>query len=131
VTGQNTVKTEADHPDSVIGVVALMRSLGTTDFDFYNGLINQLLNASTEGEASESELMLSVIEPRDQVEAMLASQMAAVNRLDDIRPPHLKSACHPGGYKIELPARRVFPHPVESGIRDVSADMQEVEGVTG
>jgi hypothetical protein len=83
VTGKDAVKTEVDHPDSVIGVVALMRALGTTDFDFYNGLINQLLNASKEKEASESgtNFMLSVIkgiEPRDQVEAMLASQMAAV-----------------------------------------------------
>jgi hypothetical protein len=40
-TGKGTVETEVDHPDSVIGVVALMRALGTTDFDFYNGLINQ------------------------------------------------------------------------------------------
>jgi len=84
VTGQNAVKTEVDHPDSVIGVVALMRALGTTDFDFYNGLISQLLNASREKEASESgtNFMLSVIkgiEPRDQTEAMLAAQMAAVH----------------------------------------------------
>jgi hypothetical protein len=82
VTGENSVRTEVDHPDGVIGVVALMRALGTTDFDFYNGLINQLLNASREKEASESgtNFMLSVIkgiEPRDQIEAMLAAQMAA------------------------------------------------------
>ena len=54
-----------------------MRALGTTDFDFYNGLLSQLLNASKEKEASESgtNFMLSVIkgiEPRDQIEAMLA-----------------------------------------------------------
>jgi hypothetical protein len=61
-----------------------MRALGTTDFDFYSGLLNQLLNASKEKEASESgtNFMLSVIkgiEPRDQIEAMLAAQMAAVH----------------------------------------------------
>jgi hypothetical protein len=83
VTGKDAVKTEVDHPDSAIGMVALMRALGTTDFDFYSGLTSQLLNASKEKEASESGMnfMLSVIkgiEPRDQVEAMLASQMAAV-----------------------------------------------------
>jgi hypothetical protein len=60
-----------------------MRALGTTDLDFYNGLIGQLLNASKEKEVSESgtNFMLSVIkgiEPRDQTEAMLAAQMAAV-----------------------------------------------------
>jgi hypothetical protein len=84
VIGKNTVKTEVDHPDSTIGSVALMRALGTTDFDFYSGLLNQLLNASKEKEASESgtNFMLSVIkgiEPRDQIEAMLAAQMAAVH----------------------------------------------------
>jgi hypothetical protein len=84
VTGKDAAKTEVDHPDSAIGMVALMRALGTTDFDFYSGLINQLLNASKEKEASESgtNFMLSVIkgiEPRDQIEAMLAAQMAAVH----------------------------------------------------
>jgi hypothetical protein len=84
VTGKNEVTTEVDHPDSVIGVVALMRALGTTDYDFYSGLIGQLLNASKEKEVSEggTNFMLSVIkgiEPRDQIEAMLAAQMAAVH----------------------------------------------------
>jgi hypothetical protein len=84
VTGQNAVKTEADHPDSLTGVVMLMRALGTTDLDFYNGLIGQLLNASKEKEVSEdgTNFMLSVIkgiEPRDQIETMLAAQMAAVH----------------------------------------------------
>ena len=84
VTGKDAAKTEVDHPDSAIGMVALMRALGTTDFDFYSGLISQLLNASREKEASESgtNFMLSVIkgiEPRDQTEAMLAAQMAAVH----------------------------------------------------
>jgi hypothetical protein len=83
MTGQNAVETAADHPDDLTGVVMIMRALGTTDLDFYNGLIRQLLNASKEKELSEgaTNFMLSVIkgiEPRDQVEAMLAAQMAAV-----------------------------------------------------
>jgi hypothetical protein len=83
VTGKDAVKIGVDHPDNTIGLVALMRAIGTTDFDFYNGLIGQLVNASKEKEASESgtNFMLSVIkgiEPRDQIEAMLASQMASV-----------------------------------------------------
>jgi hypothetical protein len=84
VTGKNEVQIGVDHPDSTIGVVALMGALGTTDYDFYNGLIGQLINASKESEASESgtNFMLSVIkgiEPRDEIEAMLAAQMAAVH----------------------------------------------------
>jgi hypothetical protein len=84
VTGKNEVDIGVHHPDSVIGAVALMRALGTTDSDFYNGLIGQLVNASKEKEASESgtNFMLSVIkgiEPRDQVESMLGAQMASVH----------------------------------------------------
>jgi hypothetical protein len=84
VTGKNAVEIGVDHPDSIIGAVALMGALGTTDYDFYSGLIGQLINASKESEASESgtNFMLSVIkgiEPRDEIEAMLAAQMAAVH----------------------------------------------------
>jgi hypothetical protein len=84
VTSQNTVKTEIDHPESAIGTVMLMQALGTTDFNFYNGLLGQLINAGKGKEISESGInfMLSVIkgiEPRDQIEAMLTAQMAAVH----------------------------------------------------
>jgi hypothetical protein len=83
-TEKNTVQIGADHPDSTIGTLALMRAVGTTDFDFYDGLIGQLVNASKETGPSErgANFMLSVvkgIDPRDQVEAMLAAQMAAVH----------------------------------------------------
>jgi hypothetical protein len=84
VTGPNAVDIGVHHPDNAIGAVALMHAIGTTDFDFYNGLIGQLVNASKEKEASESgtNFMLSVIkgiEPKDQIETMLAAQMAAVH----------------------------------------------------
>ena len=78
-------QSEIDHPDLLVGQLALMDALGTTDLDFFNGLLSQLKHASLEGgKLSERELnfMLSVIKgikPRDQVEAMLAAQMAAVH----------------------------------------------------
>jgi hypothetical protein len=58
-----------------------MRAVGTTDFDFYDGLLGQLINASKEAGASQrgANFMLAVvkgIEPRDQIEAMLGAQMA-------------------------------------------------------
>jgi hypothetical protein len=62
-----------------------MEALGTTDLNFYNGFVGQLLGASSQGGAANEEranFMLSVIKgikPRDQVEAMLAAQMAAVH----------------------------------------------------
>ena len=84
VTGKNEVDIRVDHPDRAIGGVALMQALGTTDPDFYNGLLSQLVNASRDAGSWErgANFMLSVIkgiEPRDQIEAMLVAQIAAVH----------------------------------------------------
>ena len=74
-----------DHPEEAIGDLLLMRALGTTDPDFLYGLLGQLANAGTQGREVDGRglnFMLSVVkgvEPKDQVEAMLASQMAAVH----------------------------------------------------
>ena len=73
-----------NHPDEAIASVLLMEAFGTVDGDFLNGLLGQLANAGTQGDQIEERglnFMVSVvkgIEPRDQVEAMLAAQMAAV-----------------------------------------------------
>ena len=62
-----------------------MKTLATTDVDFYSGLISQLLNAGTQGKVADGRglnFMLSVIkgvEPTDQLETMLAAQMAAIH----------------------------------------------------
>jgi hypothetical protein len=74
-----------DHPEPAVGQVLLMAALGTADHDFYSGLVRQLGEAcAQDGTVDERALnfMLSVvkgIKPRDQVEAMLAAQMAAVH----------------------------------------------------
>ena len=73
------------HPDEIIGWALLMDALGTTDMDFFNGLVDQLARATADGaEVNEKGInfMLSIIkdiEPRDQLEAMLAAQIAAVH----------------------------------------------------
>lgn len=74
-----------DHPDFAVGHILLMEALGATELEFLNGLLRQLANAGSQGKSlDESGLnfMLSVvkgIEPKDQVETMLAAQMAAVH----------------------------------------------------
>lgn len=74
-----------DHPEAGTGQLLLMQALGTTEPDFGNGLIGQLANAVTKGRAVDEgglNFMLAVVkgvEPKDQVEAMLAAQMAAVH----------------------------------------------------
>jgi hypothetical protein len=74
-----------DHPDLETGWLLLMNALGTTDVDFTEGLVSQLFNAGTVGENFDSKganFMLAVIRgiaPKDEVEAMIAAQMAAVH----------------------------------------------------
>lgn len=74
-----------DHPDPEIGSLRLMQALGSNSPDFANGLLNQVSNATGRGRRVSEEdtnFALSVIngiEPRDEVEAMLGAQMAAVH----------------------------------------------------
>jgi hypothetical protein len=74
-----------DHPDKLVGEALVMEILASADGDFLNGIVSQLANASAHGRDIDERglnFMLSVIkdiEPRDQLEAMLAAQMAAVH----------------------------------------------------
>jgi hypothetical protein len=78
-------KVTADHPDEPLAYALLREALGTVNVDFMNGLLSQLANAgSHRGQIDEGALkfMLSVvtgIKPKDQLEAMLAAQMAAIH----------------------------------------------------
>jgi hypothetical protein len=74
-----------DHPNLGVAQIALMQAIGTTDADFYSGIILQLMNVVSPGKEPDeagTNFMLSIvkgIKPRDQIEAMLAAQMAAVH----------------------------------------------------
>ena len=74
-----------DHPHQLVGRALVMDALASADEDFLNGIMNQLANASAHGQDIDERglnFMLSVIkgiEPRDQLEAMLAAQMGAVH----------------------------------------------------
>ena len=64
--------------------VLLMKELGTTDIDFLDGLLGQLADIGTRGRKLERGLnfmfsLVKGVQPRDQIEAMLAAQMAAVH----------------------------------------------------
>ena len=78
-------KVAIDHPNEIIGHALLMEVVKAGDPDFLHGILGQLAKASLDGpEIDERGLnfMLSIIkgiEPRDQVETMLAAQMAAVH----------------------------------------------------
>ena len=81
----NGVQISIDHADPPLGCLLLMQAIGTTDASFLQGLLKQLADVSARGQTADAEslnFVLSVvkgIEPRDQIEAMLATQMAAVH----------------------------------------------------
>jgi hypothetical protein len=81
----DSTKVEFDHPDTATGTILMMEALGTTSTSFMDVLVRQLINAGTQGREPDEHtinFMLSVvkgIEPRDEIEAMLAAQMATVH----------------------------------------------------
>ena len=76
-----------DDPNPLYGQALLMSVFATGEVDFFTEILSQLANASEQdGKINERELnfMISVvkgIQPRDQLETMLAAQMAAVHSL--------------------------------------------------
>jgi hypothetical protein len=79
-----TVEVSTDHPMPSLGNALIMRALATADPAFFDGLLSQLVNVGTQGKPDERGLnfMVSVIkaiEPKDEIEAMLAAQMVAVH----------------------------------------------------
>ncbi len=91
-----TIKIESS--DEIVGALRLMEALGTADLNFQNGLISQLANVGSQGSDLDEKglnFMLSMvkgIEPKDEVEAMLAAQMAAVHNATMTYARRLKAA---------------------------------------
>lgn len=76
---------ENAHPDPSVGGRTLMAQLGTSSPDFLDGIIKQTVAGYAGGKVPSTEDVnfligaLRGIEPRDEVEAMLAAQMVAVH----------------------------------------------------
>jgi hypothetical protein len=85
MTAANVASISADHPEPTIGHTLLADALGTGDYEFAAGLLTQLTDVSRSGKvATKQELnfMLSLvrgINPKDETEALLAAQMAAIH----------------------------------------------------
>jgi len=83
----NIPQMAVDHPSGGHGQALLMEALATTDTDFLAGIVTQLGNAGSLGQKVDEQalnFLLSVvkgIQPKDQLETMLAAQMAAVHSL--------------------------------------------------
>ena len=73
-------------PDPAYGNVLLANAFATADSDFLAEVMTQLYNASSKDEPNEQRLNFMVavikgIKPQDQLETLLASQMAAIHGL--------------------------------------------------
>ena len=84
---ENAHKIEFEHPSPYHACFVLMEALGTADSNFDQGIVPQLAKAATVGQKVDEQalnFMISVIkgvEPRDQLERLLAAQMAAAHML--------------------------------------------------
>ncbi len=83
--GPGSVNISIKHADSVVGTAMLLDAWGTADTDFADALTVQLGNTVADnGEINGRKLngmlsMVAGIKPEDEIEAMLAAQMAAVH----------------------------------------------------
>jgi hypothetical protein len=73
-----------NHPEPGVAQLLLMKALGTHNPDFLEGILHQLENATSGQTVNGRELnfMLAVIQgmkPKNQIETMLAAQMAVVH----------------------------------------------------
>ena len=82
----SSVELSADHPIPHLGTALIMESLGTADCDFYAGLLTQLANVGTQEKTLDergTNFMLAMVRgigPKDEIEAMMAAQMASARR---------------------------------------------------
>jgi hypothetical protein len=80
----NDLAVTLNHPDLVTAFKLLSQALGTSNPDFLGGIVGQLANMTGQEKPDDAAInfalaMVTGIEPRDQLEAMLAAQMAAVH----------------------------------------------------
>jgi hypothetical protein len=79
------IKITTDHPEPKYDKMKLSNALASTDNAFIDGIMKQLINAGSQGGGIDEggvNYMVSVIKgvkPQDQLETMLAAQMAAVH----------------------------------------------------
>jgi hypothetical protein len=76
---------EVDDKDPGTGAMLLMEALGTGDHDFFTGLVTQLAaicqtgDSIDDGKLNHLLSMILSVKPDDEIETMLASQMAALH----------------------------------------------------
>src|SRR5262245_16838982 len=84
-TGPKSAQVSADHPEAAMACALLADTFGTGDYELASGLMCQLSDAGRLGPlptTQELDLMLRLVRgicPKDETEALLACQMAAIH----------------------------------------------------
>src|SRR5262245_14191959 len=101
---KSVVNLSLDHPDRSCGHFSLMQAMGTVEPDFYDEIVRQLCKVVARGQNEDQKVdeqalnfIVSVIkgvQPKAQLETMLAAQMAAVHMLT------IDFACCLGNYLL-------------------------------
>ena len=96
-----TTKLAVDHPDAKLGFCLLMEALETADRDLALGLLEELVMVTKgKGEANATDAhavnfglsVIAGVQPRDHLEGLLATQMAAVHLATMTAAMHLFDA---------------------------------------
>jgi hypothetical protein len=135
VTKSGTARVlSVDHPDEAVGARLVAEALGSVSEDFVRGTVAQIMKAiSGDSQVVEREINFAVdvvkgVKPRDQVEAMLATQMALVHMAATKLAGHLAADNMPRQDKAELALKcmRTFTTQVETLKRYRSGGEQTV-----
>jgi len=83
-----SVSVDQDHPDHLTGIAAILNAFGTINYEFADWLLGHLINGGCQATQSKpleardlngAAAAVAGIRPRDETEAMLATQMVAVH----------------------------------------------------
>lgn len=83
---EGAVQLSTDHPSQNVGYSLLSNALGSASQPFTVGLVEQLANATSsagqiqEGALNDALAIVAALQPQDEMEALMASQMALVHR---------------------------------------------------
>ncbi|MHB2168024.1 hypothetical protein [Alsobacter sp. R-9] len=78
-------RTSIDHPDESVGTLLLMNALGTPTYELFRGVMDGVISATgRNGVIDETQLnfvlaFVAGVQPRDEVETLLAAQMAVIH----------------------------------------------------
>jgi hypothetical protein len=84
-TTDGSVRLDLDHPDLMTGYAVVAEAIKSNSLDYFTGCTSALASLSQKGSEVDARTlnyavaMVAGIEPRDQLESMLATQMAAVH----------------------------------------------------